>query len=65
MNEAHARQVLADYQNHYNRHRPHQSRDQRPPQANGQPAVVNDLETRRVLRTHILGGVINEYRYTA
>ncbi|MFH8387080.1 integrase [Kitasatospora sp. NPDC018058] len=38
---------------------------QRPPQANGQPAVVNDLETRRVLRTHILGGVINEYRYTA
>ncbi|MFH9355791.1 integrase core domain-containing protein, partial [Kitasatospora sp. NPDC017646] len=23
MNEAHARQVLADYQNHYNRHRPH------------------------------------------
>ena len=25
MNEAHARRVLAEYQEHYNRHRPHRS----------------------------------------
>ncbi|WP_408022806.1 integrase core domain-containing protein [Streptacidiphilus fuscans] len=33
MNEAHARRVLAEYQEHYNSHRPHRSRDQRPPEA--------------------------------
>ncbi|MFG2525039.1 integrase core domain-containing protein [Streptomyces sp. NPDC048527] len=38
MNEAHARHVLAEYQNHYNRHRPHRSRGQRPPEAQKQPA---------------------------
>ncbi|MFI0469670.1 integrase core domain-containing protein [Saccharopolyspora sp. 5N102] len=29
LNEAHARQVLAEYQRHYNQHRPHQARQQR------------------------------------
>ncbi|MED7828564.1 integrase core domain-containing protein, partial [Streptomyces chiangmaiensis] len=33
MNEAHARQVLADFERHYNTHRPHRARDQRPPHA--------------------------------
>ncbi|MFI6689753.1 integrase core domain-containing protein [Streptomyces sp. NPDC050485] len=65
MNEAPARQVLSDYQDHYNRHRPHRSRDQRPPQAHEQPAAVNDFEDRRLLPTRVLGGVINEYRYAA
>jgi transposase len=31
MNESHARHVLAAYQDHYNGHRPHRPRDQRPP----------------------------------
>ncbi|MCX5321767.1 integrase core domain-containing protein [Streptomyces sp. NBC_00120] len=31
MNESHARQVLAEYQDHYNRYRPHRSRAQRRP----------------------------------
>ncbi|MFE6760515.1 integrase core domain-containing protein [Streptomyces sp. NPDC057684] len=36
--ETHARQVLAEYRNHYNQHRPHRSRDQRPPEAQEHPA---------------------------
>ena len=65
MNEAHARQVLAAYRLHHNEHRPHQARNQLPPDAHEQPATVHDLDTRRLLRTRILGGLINEYRYTA
>jgi hypothetical protein len=63
--DAPARQVLAAYQVHYNEHRPHQSRDQRPPEAQEHPATVDDLDTRRLLRTRILSRVINEYRYAA
>jgi putative transposase len=63
--EAHARQVLAAYQMHYNTHRPHQSRDQLPPEAREHPAAVHDLKTRKLLRTQILGGLIHEYRYAA
>ncbi|MFJ6564203.1 integrase core domain-containing protein [Streptomyces sp. NPDC091412] len=33
VNEAHAHQVHAEYQEHYNTDRPHRSRDQRPPEA--------------------------------
>ena len=29
--ERHLRQILAEYSRHYNEHRPHQSREQRPP----------------------------------
>ncbi|MFD9819400.1 integrase core domain-containing protein [Streptomyces violascens] len=64
-NENHARQVLAEYQEHYNLHRPHRSRDQRPPEALDHPSVVHDIAARRIWRTRILGGVINEYRHTA
>ncbi|MFS8102124.1 transposase [Lentzea alba] len=60
--EAHARHVLKTYQEHYNRHRPHQARDQLPPADQHHPAAVLDPETHRVLRTRILGGLINEYR---
>ncbi|MER5917741.1 integrase core domain-containing protein [Streptomyces sp. NPDC001982] len=65
MNEAHARQVLADFERHYNAHRPHRARDQRPPHASGQPATVHDLDSHRLLRTRIRGGAINEYQYAA
>lgn len=58
MGEAHARQVLAAYRMHYNEHRPHQARDQH-------AAAMHDLDTRGLLRTRILCGVINEYRYAA
>ncbi|WP_035851050.1 integrase core domain-containing protein [Kitasatospora azatica] len=65
MNEAHARQVLAEYRDHYNRHRPHRSRDQRPPEIQEQPAVLHQFDPVRLLRTRVLGGVVNEYRYAA
>jgi transposase InsO family protein len=65
MNETHARQVLAAYQRHYNEHRPHRARNQPPPSADQQPTTVHDSEGRGLLRTRVLGGVINEYRYTA
>jgi len=32
LNEAHAREILARYQRHYNEHRPHQARHQLPPE---------------------------------
>lgn len=63
--ESHARKVLTDYQDHYNGHRPHQSRQQLPPSATEQPAIVHDLDDRSLLRTRVLGGIINEYRYAA
>ncbi|WP_349362023.1 integrase core domain-containing protein [Streptomyces sp. H27-C3] len=66
-NEAHARRVLAEYQSHDNGHRPHQSRNQPPPDAQEQPASAStdDLGNRRLLRTRVLGGTINEYRFAA
>jgi putative transposase len=63
MNEAHAARVLAEYRDHYNRHRPHRSRGQRAPDVQVQPRAAHDVEACRLLRTRVLGGVINEYRY--
>jgi transposase InsO family protein len=65
MNEAHARQVLAAYERHYNEHRLHLARNQLPPGADQQPIAVHALEGRSVLRTRALGSVINEYCYAA
>jgi hypothetical protein len=60
--ERHLRQILAEYSRHYNRHRPHQSREQRPPlHESGQPVDV----TARIKRTHVVHGLINEYRRAA
>ncbi|WUH90430.1 integrase core domain-containing protein [Streptomyces sp. NBC_00433] len=65
MNEAHARRVLAEYQHHYNAHRPHRSRDQRPPEAAHQQPDRSVGTPGKLLRTRILGGVINQYQYVA
>ncbi|MFE7329629.1 hypothetical protein ACFU8W_32575 [Streptomyces sp. NPDC057565] len=65
MNEAHARHVLADFHRHHNTRRPHPSRSQLPPDAQDQPATAYDLGSRRLLRTRVLGGTLNEYRYAA
>lgn len=59
------RQVLTEYQHHYNGHRAHRARDQRPPEANDQPAPTHTPNDRRLLRIRIVGGTINEYRYAA
>jgi putative transposase len=56
--ERHLRSVLGEYAAHYNRHRPHQSRQQRPPDHSGKISAPLDLP---VQRRKVLGGVINEY----
>ena len=56
--ERHLRLVLGEYADHYNTHRPHQSRQQRPPDQDDQVGVSLDLP---VQQRKILGGVINEY----
>jgi hypothetical protein len=56
--ERHLRSVLGEYADHYNRHRPHQSRQQRPPDQDDQADAPPDLP---VQRRKVLGGVINEY----
>jgi len=57
-NQAHLRAVLPAYAKHYNEHRPHQSRQQRPPDHDEQVVVPPD---KPVKRRKVLGGVINEY----
>ncbi|GAA0927707.1 hypothetical protein GCM10009574_058500 [Streptomyces asiaticus] len=64
-NETHARQVLDAYARHYNGHRPHQARGHLPPLLQEHPTSMLAPSAHRVLRTRILGGVINEYRYAA
>jgi putative transposase len=60
--ERHLASVLTEYTRHYNSHRPHRSLGQRPP--NPPPNVV-DLNTARIQRQSVLGGLINEYRQAA
>jgi hypothetical protein len=60
--EAHLRAVLRSYAGHYNGHRPHQSRRQRPPDCD-EPVVVPLAAP--VRRRKVLGGVINEYHWAA
>ena len=60
--ERHLRRILTEYSRHYNGHRPHQSREQRPPLH--EPAQPIDV-TARIKRTHIVHGLINEYSRAA
>jgi putative transposase len=53
--ERHLQSVISEYTSHYNRHRPHQSRRQRPPDYDDQVTVPHDLP---VQRRKGLGGVI-------
>ncbi|WP_329433017.1 transposase [Streptomyces sp. NBC_01280] len=60
-NEAHARAVLVEHIRHYNGHRPHQSRQQLPPDIAepATPATVTNLQAHRIRRQRLLGGLIN------
>jgi putative transposase len=60
--ERHLRQILAQYARHYNDHRPHQARDQRPPLHElGRPIDV----AARIKRRQAVQGLISEYRRAA
>jgi putative transposase len=60
--ERHLRSVLSEYSGHYNRHRPHQTRQQRPPDQDDRATTPLDLPVQRL---KVLGGVINEYHRAA
>jgi putative transposase len=64
LNERHMALVLREYLIHYNRHRPHQSRQQRPPDVETQP-VRNIADLRSVRRKPVAAGMINEYHHAA
>lgn len=65
LNHTHLMKVLDEYRSHYNRHRPHQSRAQRPPEIQANPPPIAGLAEHPVRRTPILGGLINEYQHAA
>jgi len=58
-NGRHLRQVLTEYVDHYNRHRPNRALGQAPPNS---PREPNSGTGRSVQRRQRLGGLINEYR---
>ena len=60
--EGHLRSVLGEYASHYNWHRPHQSRQQRPPDQESQTVAPLSLPVRR---RKVLGGVISEHYQAA
>ena len=60
--EANLRAVLRTYAEHYSGHRPHQSRQQRPPD-HDEPVVVSLAAP--VQRRKVFGGVTNEYHRAA
>ncbi|MEO3745308.1 integrase core domain-containing protein [Plantactinospora sp. B5E13] len=57
--------MLGAYLTHYNGHRPHQGRGQRPPDRDTAPAPVTDLGAVRVRRRRVVHGLINEYEQAA
>jgi transposase InsO family protein len=60
--ERHLRRVLAEYERHFNDHRPHQGRSLRPPLHD--PSKVIDMAARIRRRTAVTG-LINEYHRAA
>ena len=67
LNEAHLRAVLAEFAAHYNAARPHQGIVQRVPNddPDHSPARVVDLESARIRRKLVLGGLTSEYQAAA
>ena len=64
-NTRHLLAVLGEYVVHYNGHRAHQGRGQRPPDRGTLQAPVTDLTAIRVRRRKVLHGLISEYEQAA
>ena len=63
---AHARRILGAYAAHYNGHRPHQSLNQRHPNAVATTVhALVGLDERRITCKQVLGGLIHEYHHAA
>lgn len=60
--ERHLQWILAEYIRHYNEHRPHQSRGQRPPLH--EPGWAVDM-TAPITHGQAVHGLISEYRRAA
>jgi transposase InsO family protein len=60
--EQHLRQILTEYAQHYNDHRPHRARDQRPPLH--EPGRAIDV-TAPIKRRQAVQDLISEYRRAA
>jgi putative transposase len=65
LNTTHAHRALTEYERHYNHHRPHQARDQQPPEAPAQPPKLMRHSYAHVIRKRLLGDLINEYHQAA
>ena len=60
--QRHLRTILDEYEAHYNRRRPHRSRQLQPPRPD---YPVADFSQQRIKRRPVLGGLINEYERAA
>jgi putative transposase len=67
LGDGHLRAVLTEYQAHYNTARPHQGIAQRVPDGehDGSRITVTDLDSERIHRKPVLGGLITEYTHAA
>ena len=61
----HLERVLPAYIRHYNEHRPHRSRHQRPPIEEPPPGSETTVALDRVRRRDVLGGLIHGYKIAA
>jgi putative transposase len=66
-NEKHLAKILAEYADHYNQHRPHQSRGQRPPtvETTAIRPITGLADLRSIRRHPILGRLIHQYHRAA
>jgi transposase InsO family protein len=67
LGEHHLALVLGEYLLHYNQHRPHQSRQQRPPDIETRPIreTTEPIDLRRIRRKRVVTGLISEYHHAA
>jgi putative transposase len=67
LGERHLILVLREYLIHYNGHRPHQSRRQRPPNTETQPTrdMAELTDRRSIRRRPVVAGTISEYHHVA